>query len=168
MRDVSPVQHIRQQQLQSGHAQRIPAVLLVAFTHPLLRPPASCAHGPQCFRHGRASSTNGKDPSHLLFVAALGNNTVEVIDINEGKRIHTIPNLREPQGVLYLPDNNRLYVANRDDGTLRLFDGVSYEPLKTIKLGSDADNLRFDTEKKHVYVGYGAGALAAMTLMSFL
>src|SRR3954464_1235557 len=99
----------------------------------------------------------------LLFVAALGNNTIEVIDIEEGKRIHTIPNVREPQGVLYLPDINRLYVANRDDGTLRLFDGVSYQPLKTIKLGSDADNLRFDAEKKHVYVGYGAGALAVMT-----
>jgi DNA-binding beta-propeller fold protein YncE len=98
-----------------------------------------------------------------LFVAALGNNTIEVIDIEEGKRIHTIPNVREPQGVLYLPDINRLYVANRDDGTLRLFDGVSYEPLKTIKLGNDADNLRFDAEKKHVYVGYGAGALAVMS-----
>src|SRR3954469_17402284 len=44
-----------------------------------------------------------------LFVAALGNNTIEVIDIEKGERIHTIPNLREPQGVLYLPDNNRLY-----------------------------------------------------------
>src|SRR3954447_24292042 len=98
-----------------------------------------------------------------LFVAALGNNTIEVIDIEEGKRIHTIPNVREPQGVLYLPDNKRLYVANRDDGTLRLFDGISYEPLKTIKLGNDADNLRFDAEKKHVYVGYGDGALAVMS-----
>ena len=98
-----------------------------------------------------------------LFVAALGNNTIEVIDIEKGERIHTIPNLREPQGVLYLPDNNRLYVANGEDGTLRLFDGLSYKPLKTVKLGNDADNLRFDVKGKHVYVGYGAGALAVMS-----
>ncbi|MFL6449089.1 MAG: YncE family protein [Bryobacteraceae bacterium] len=98
-----------------------------------------------------------------LFVAALGNNTIEVIDLNEGKRIHTISNLREPQGVLYLPDSNRRYVANRDDGTLRLFDGLSYAPIKCIKLGNDADNLRFDAEKKQVYVGYGDGALAIMS-----
>src|SRR3954454_3637688 len=62
-----------------------------------------------------------------LFMAALGNNTVEVIDLEQGKPIHSIPGLREPQGVLYLPDVNRLYVANGDDGTLRLFDGSSYE-----------------------------------------
>jgi DNA-binding beta-propeller fold protein YncE len=97
-----------------------------------------------------------------LFVAALGNNTVEVIDISQGKRIHTIAGLREPQGVLYLADVNRLYVANGDDGTLRLFDGASYELLKTISLGENADNIRFDAERKHVYVGYGGGALAVV------
>jgi DNA-binding beta-propeller fold protein YncE len=97
-----------------------------------------------------------------LFMAALGNNTVEVIDIEHGKRIHSISGLREPQGVLYLADLNRLYVANGDDGTLRIFDGSSYEPIKSIKLGDDADNIRFDAEKKHVYVGYGSGALAVM------
>ncbi len=97
-----------------------------------------------------------------LFMAALGNNTVEVIDVAHGKRIHSIPGLHEPQGVLYLPDVNRLYVANGDDGTLRLFDGSSYEAIKTIELGDDADNVRFDAATKHVYVGYGSGALAVL------
>ena len=97
-----------------------------------------------------------------LFVAALGNNTVEVLDISQGKRIHTIAGLREPQGVLYLGDANRLYVANRDDGTLRIFDGTSYELAKTISLGENSDNIRFDAERKHVYVGYGNGALAVL------
>src|SRR6266516_3435633 len=32
-----------------------------------------------------------------LFVAALGNNSVEVIDLTQGKRIHSITGLREPQ-----------------------------------------------------------------------
>ena len=97
-----------------------------------------------------------------LFMAALGNNTVEVIDIAHGKRIRSIPGLHEPQGVLYLPDVNRLYVANGDDGTVRIFDGSSYEPIKSIKVGDDADNIRFDATTKHVYVGYGSGALAVL------
>jgi DNA-binding beta-propeller fold protein YncE len=99
-----------------------------------------------------------------FFMAALGNNTVEVIDVKRGKREHTITGLHEPQGVLYLPDVNRLYVANGEDGSLRIFDGASYAPVKTVKLGEDADNVRFDAEKKHVYVGYGGGtgALAVM------
>ena len=80
--------------------------------------------------------------NHRLFMAALGNNTVEVIDTERGKRIRTISGLHEPQGVLYLPETNRLYVANRDDGALRIFDGSSYEPIQSVKLGDDADNIR--------------------------
>jgi DNA-binding beta-propeller fold protein YncE len=94
-----------------------------------------------------------------LFVAALGNNTVEVIDIKGGKRAKTIAGLREPQGVRYVPDVDRLYVANGKDGNVRVFDGSSYSLLKTIDYGDDADNLRFDAEHKRIYVGYGGGAL---------
>ena len=97
-----------------------------------------------------------------LFVAALGNDTVEVVDVNQGKRVWTIRGLHEPQGVLYLPDLNRLYVANGDNGTVQLFDGTSFQLLSTVNLGSDADNVRFDPVRKQVYVGYGSGALAIL------
>src|SRR5262249_53172438 len=60
-----------------------------------------------------------------LFVSALGNNTVEVIDLKAGKRVNTIPGLQEPQGALYVPGANRLYVANGKDGSVRIFDGTS-------------------------------------------
>src|SRR6266581_6950395 len=46
-----------------------------------------------------------------LFVAALGNNTVEVIDLVAGKRAHSVTGLQKPQGVLFLPELNRLCVA---------------------------------------------------------
>ncbi len=57
-----------------------------------------------------------------LFVSALGNNTVEVIDTNAGKRVKTIHGLQEPQGVLYVAAVDRLYVANSKDGSVRVFD----------------------------------------------
>jgi YVTN family beta-propeller protein len=94
-----------------------------------------------------------------LFVSALGNNTVEVIDVAAGKRVKTIEGLQEPQGVLYVADSNRLFVANDKDGSVRIFDGTSYAPLKTLNYGDDADNLRYDSVHKRVYVGYGDGAL---------
>jgi YVTN family beta-propeller protein len=94
-----------------------------------------------------------------LFVSALGNNTVEVIDIKAGKRVKTISGLQEPQGVLYVSATDRLYVANAKDGSVRIFDGGSYAPLKTLEYGDDADNLRYDSGRKRVYVGYGSGAL---------
>ena len=94
-----------------------------------------------------------------LFVSALGNNTLEVVDLKSAKRLKTIGPLHEPQGVLYSPELDRLYVANGNDGSVRIFDASSYTPLKTLDYGDDADNLRYDAARKKVYVGYGSGAL---------
>jgi len=97
-----------------------------------------------------------------LFVSALGNNTVEVIDLKAGKRTNTISGLQEPQGALYVPANDRLYIASSKDGTVKMFDGTSLQLLKTIEYGDDADNLRYDSSRRRVYVGYGDGALAEL------
>jgi DNA-binding beta-propeller fold protein YncE len=94
-----------------------------------------------------------------LFVCALGNNTVEVIDLKAGKRVKTISGMAEPQGVLYVPANDRIYIANAKDGSVRIFDGTSYALLKTLDYGDDADNLRFDEARQRILVGYGSGAL---------
>jgi DNA-binding beta-propeller fold protein YncE len=96
---------------------------------------------------------------HRLFVSALGNNTLEVLDLKGGKRVKTIAQLKEPQGVLYVPEADRIYVANGDDGSVRIFDGGSYAQLKTLEYGDDADNLRYDSAHNRIYVGYGSGAL---------
>ena len=97
-----------------------------------------------------------------LFVAALGNNTVEVIDIKAGRRAKTIAQLQEPQGVLYVAETNRLYIANGKDGSVRVFDANSYAPLKTLDYNDDADNLRYDSGRRRIFVGYGGGALGEL------
>src|SRR5215471_6183280 len=96
---------------------------------------------------------------HRLFVSALGNNTLEVLDVNTGKRVKTIGELKEPQGVLYVPETHQIYVANDGDGSVRLLDGNSYAHFKTLDYGDDADNLRYDSARKRIYVGYGSGGL---------
>jgi DNA-binding beta-propeller fold protein YncE len=97
-----------------------------------------------------------------LFVAALGNNTVEVLDIKGAKRLHTISGLQEPQGLFYLPSENKLFVANAKDGTCKIYDATSFKLMKTIEYGEDADNIRSDAAAHHVYVGYGSGALGIL------
>lgn len=97
-----------------------------------------------------------------LFVSALGNNTVEVVDLKAGKRTHTIRGLKEPQGALYIRDKSRLFVASDKDGTVKVFDGTSFRLLKTVEYGDDADNLRYDSARARVYVGFGSGALGEM------
>ena len=102
-----------------------------------------------------------------LFVAALGNNSLEIIDVGGGRRLHSLKNLRKPTGVLYLPEPNRICVANGEDGTLKIFDGTTYEMVSSIPSLEDADNVRFDAGQKVVFVGYGDGALALIDANSF-
>ncbi|MGC1903209.1 MAG: hypothetical protein WA715_05270 [Candidatus Acidiferrum sp.] len=99
-----------------------------------------------------------------LFVSALGNNTIEVIDLKAGKRANTISGLKEPQGALYVADKNRLFVASSKDGTVKIFDGTSFQLLKTVEYGDDADNLRYDAARERVYVGFGGGALGELDI----
>ena len=99
-----------------------------------------------------------------LYVAALGNNTVEVVDTRAGKVVHTLRGLREPQGIAVSPDDNRFYVANAGDGTCRVFDLSTYQQVRSVGLGEDADNVRYDAAARRMYVGYGSGGLAAVDL----
>lgn len=101
-----------------------------------------------------------------LFVAELGNDTVGVIDLKERKVLRTLTGLKEPQGVGYVPATDMLYVANARDGSVMLFVGDAYRPAGKIELGDDADNIRVDLVTNHVYVGYGAGALAVIDASS--
>jgi len=90
-----------------------------------------------------------------LFVSALGNNTVEVIDVFAGRVIHSIKGLAQPQGPLYVPGVDKLYVANAEDGKVRVYDGATYILRKTIEFGEDPDNLRYNEGSKTVFVGFG-------------
>jgi hypothetical protein len=95
-----------------------------------------------------------------LFVAELGNNTVDVIDLVSQKTVQRITGLSEPQGLAYVSDGDLLVVANRGDGTVRMFGGGDFAPRGVVSLSANADNVRFDAHSGHVLVGYGSGGLA--------
>ena len=87
--------------------------------------------------------------------AALGNNTVEVVDTFAGRDIHSITGAAAPQGVVYVADLDKIFVANGTDGKLRIYDGDSFKLLNTVDIGEDADNVRYDPVEKKVYVAFG-------------
>ncbi|HWY39943.1 MAG TPA: YncE family protein [Chthoniobacterales bacterium] len=95
-----------------------------------------------------------------LFVCALGNNSVEVVDLRKGERIHSISGLGSPQGVAYVSGLDRLFVANDKDGTCKIFDSKSFQQRDELNLNDDADNVRYDDAAKGIYVGYGSGGIA--------
>src|SRR5476649_443976 len=61
-----------------------------------------------------------------LFLAELGNNSVSVVDLAEGKVLHRIFGLKEPQGVGYAPSADILYVANAGDGAVHRYRGADF------------------------------------------
>jgi DNA-binding beta-propeller fold protein YncE len=101
------------------------------------------------------------DPAgERLFVCALGNNSVEVLDLRKDERIHSITGLGAPQGIAYIPELDRLFVANDEKGIVRSYDAKSFQPVGEMNFKDDADNVRYDNGTKKVYVGFGNGGIA--------
>ena len=106
----------------------------------------------------------GFDGKNQLFVAALGNNTVEVIDISARLRSHTITGIPNPQGVVYAPDAKKLFVAS-SKGKLRIYGGENFDLVKEIDFHGDVDNLRYDPATHRVYVGFGEDESGAVGMV---
>jgi YVTN family beta-propeller protein len=115
---------------------------------------------------GRIDHIGADAKAKRLFVAALGNDTVEVVDLATGKVTQQIKNLRAPQGVGFAPESNRLAVANDEDGSLRLYDGTLLRQTAAVNLKNDADNIRYDVGSRRFWVGYGEGGLAEIDPVS--
>ena len=112
--------------------------------------------------NGRIDHFSEDLKGHRLFMSALGNHTVEVLDVQNEKRLDTIPDLEEPQGLLYEPSSNHLFVACAKDGTTKVFDAATFQLLATAKFSGDADNVRYDARDGRIVVGYGDGALGLL------
>lgn len=90
-----------------------------------------------------------------LFVAELGNGSVEAIDLRSGTSLGRITGLNEPQGLGYLPAYDEIVVATGGDGMVRFYRASDLALEGAIKLGEDADDVRVDAGTGRVMVGYG-------------
>lgn len=140
-------------------------VTFLLFSVALLLPAAAMAQAPSALvlksrieladAKGRMDHLGVDMKGERLFAADFDNHTLEVIDLKAGHPVHTISDLDNPQSAFYDPATNRLFVPCEGDGAVKIFDGTSFQLLKTVKLSSDADNIRYDVRHKHVLVGYG-------------
>ena len=110
---------------------------------------------------GRLDHLAVDDKGERLFVANLSNNSLDVIDLKAGKLVKQIPGQRKIQGVAYAPDVDCIFVGNGADGACRVFDGRNYKLVGSIKL-DDADNVRYDSRNRQVYVSHAEKALSAI------
>lgn len=113
---------------------------------------------------GRIDHLSADVKGQRIFLAALGNQTVEVLDVKNARRLHSIPNLPEPQGIYYDAASNRVFAGCRKDGTIRLLDGASFQLLQTVNYAGNVDNVRYDGRDRRIVVGYGDGALGLLDI----
>jgi DNA-binding beta-propeller fold protein YncE len=114
---------------------------------------------------GRIDHFGADGTGQRLFIAALGNGSVEIVDVQKGERTAEIKGLKEPQGTFYNPETNRLYVATGGDGKLRIYDGTTLVLQETVEFGDDADNVRYDRHSGDICVGYGDGGIGIVNSM---
>src|SRR5215472_14742600 len=93
---------------------------------------------------GRFDHMSVDNERGLIFATVFGNDTVEVLQVQRGKRIRTLSGeFTMPQAALYMPDLNRLAVSNSAGGTVKVFEADNFRLLSTVKFPDDADNLRY-------------------------
>ena len=116
---------------------------LIALSALLLASPAACApafqgepplalertiplHGVK----GRIDHMAVDIAHHKVFVAELGNGSIEALDWLTGRSLGRITGLKSPQGLAYLPARNELVVASGDDGTVRFYQADDLTPAR--------------------------------------
>ncbi len=101
-----------------------------------------------------------------IFVAATGHNTIEIFDGQTLRHLDSIPDLAQPQDLVYVAESDHLLVSNAADGSVRTYDGKTLKLLDSRLMGGDADRIRLAPGGKSVVVGWGVGSLALLDLQS--
>src|SRR5260370_6302775 len=89
-----------------------------------------------------------------LFVVAEEAQQVLVFDLGAGEFIRAIK-IEHPHAVLYREDLSRIYITDEEKGVLNIYDGKTYDPLKTVPLKVDADSIGYDPATHYLYIDNG-------------
>jgi DNA-binding beta-propeller fold protein YncE len=101
-----------------------------------------------------------------LFVVAEEAHQMLVFDLKMGAFNRAI-SIDHPHAVLYRDDLNRIYVTDEGKGALNVYDGKSYDLLKSVPLKVDADSMGYDPATHDLYiVNGGDNAHDTFTMLS--
>ncbi len=97
-----------------------------------------------------------------LFIAATGNHSVEVIDLQTGKVQQSITGLDKPHGLAWVAETGSLYVADGTLAELRVYRGTPLKLAGALKLSEDADDMVYDEASHRLFVGHGTGEATSL------
>lgn len=90
-----------------------------------------------------------------LFATLQKEKSVQVFDLRTMKLVQTIGGFEQPYTVFYREDVDRIYVTDENGGTLKIFDGTTYAPIKSVKLLLDAESIAYDPANHYLYIANG-------------
>lgn len=90
-----------------------------------------------------------------LFISALSNHTVEVVDLKSGKWVRSLPDVKEPQGECYVTRLRKLFTADGEGGDVKVYRGSDLRLITSIPLDLGPDAETYDPASQRLYVGYG-------------
>lgn len=90
-----------------------------------------------------------------LFIAATGNHSVEIVNVQTGKKVDSIGGLGKPHGLAWATDQGKLFVADGTLAALKVYAGSPLREVATLKLSDDADDMVYDPRNQMLYVGHG-------------
>jgi DNA-binding beta-propeller fold protein YncE len=92
-----------------------------------------------------------------LFVVAENDGTIEIYSMSSGKLLHSIGGLAMSHNVVCRPDVNKIYATDGSHtvGALRIYDGTTYELIKSVKMLPDADSMDYDPATHYLYFTNG-------------
>src|SRR5665213_1820685 len=99
---------------------------------------------------GRIDHMTADTQSHRLFMTALGNDTVEVLNIETGKRLQTISSLADADNVRYDATSNRIYVGY-GSGALGVFDTNGVQ-VANILLDGHPESFQMEKNGSRIFV----------------
>jgi DNA-binding beta-propeller fold protein YncE len=90
-----------------------------------------------------------------LFAAAEENSKALVFDLDTGKLLQTLSDLKAPHSVIYRDDLKKLYVVDGDLGKIRMYDGITYKNVGDIDVREGADSMAYEQATKYMYIVTG-------------
>src|SRR5438067_5052521 len=78
---------------------------------------------------GRIDHLAADAGAQRLYIAALGNNTVEVLDLKNNSHVKSAPGFREPQGIAVVPEAKLVAVANGQGEGVQFIDATDYHSI---------------------------------------
>jgi DNA-binding beta-propeller fold protein YncE len=102
-----------------------------------------------------------------LFVANTINGTLDVVDLKAGALLKQVPGQGKIHGVDYAPAADRIFAGVGEGGACNILDGGDYHLIKSVRLGDDADNLRYDPRTRRIYVVHADKELAVVDATDF-